>query len=127
MSNPLEDIMGSLADAFDKDTPNEITYKDFMSANKDSSLYDIFNTYDMAASEPYMIICKIIKQKYGIIRMDNELFWFIREFPTNLDKMSDRIKEEEGMVCCVDKAWSRSLKKLEKLIQNNLENQQKSP
>lgn len=126
MSSPLEDVMNTLADAFDRDTPNEIKYKDILSADKDSSLYDIFNAYDMASSEPYMIICKIIKQKYGITRMDNELFWFIREFPVYIDKLSDEIKKNEGLVCCVDKAWSRSMKQLNELIENNLNNQ-KSP
>jgi hypothetical protein len=125
MSSPLEDVMNSLADSFDRDTPSEITYKDFMSANKDSSLYDIFNTYDMASSEPYMVICKIIKQKYGIKHMTDELFWFIREFPVHIDKLSKEIQAKEGMVCCVDKAWSRSLKYLNELIEINV-NKEKS-
>lgn len=116
MSNPIEDVMNGLVDAMDRETPNEITYKDFMKADKDSSAYDILNTYDMAASEPHMIINKIFKQKYKIDRMSDELYWFLREFPIMIDKMSDRIQEEEGSVCCVDKAWSRSMKKLRKLI-----------
>jgi hypothetical protein len=116
MGNPIKEIMDGLVASMDAETPNEITYKDFMKADKDSSLYDILNTYDMASSQPHMILNKIIKQKYNITHMSNELYWYLREFPIMLDKMSDRIEEEEGLVCCVDKAWQRSFKKLKKLI-----------
>ena len=116
MSNPIEDIMNGLVESMDRETPDVITYKDFMRADKNSMLYDIFSTYDMAASGQYMIISKIMKQKYGIQNMNDDLYWFIREFPVMIDKMSARIQEEEGPVCCVDKAWSRSFKKLRKLI-----------
>lgn len=116
MGNPIEDVMNSLVDSMDRETPNEITYKDFMKADKDSKLYDILSTYDMASSEPHMILNKIIKQKYKITHMSDELYWYLREFPIMIDKMSNRIEEEEGMVCCVDKAWQRSFKKLKKLI-----------
>lgn len=116
MSNPIEDIMNGLVASMDAQTPNEITYKDFMRADKNSTAYDILNTYDMAASEPHMILNKIFKQKYGIEKMSDELYWYLREFPVMIDKMSSRIEEEEGPVCCVDKAWERSFKTLKKLI-----------
>ena len=121
MGNPLEDVMNALAESMDKETPNEITYKDFMAADKESSLYDIFNTFDMASSEPTFIVTKILKQKYGIKRMDDELYWFIREFPVYIDKLERKIEKEEGSVCCVDKAWSRSMKQLKELIDTNVE------
>lgn len=116
MSNPIEDVMKSLVESMDRETPDKLQYKDFMEADKDSSLYDILNTYDMVSSQPHMVLNKIIKQKYGVEKMSDELYWYLREFPVMIDKMSRRIEEEEGMVCCVDKAWQRSLKKLKKLI-----------
>ncbi len=121
MSNPIEDVMNSLVDSMDRETPDEITYKDFMKANSLSTPYEIFSVYDMAASQPSMIISKMLKRKYGIKYMNDDLYWFIREFPVYIDKMSKRIEEEEGPVCCVDKAWSRAMKKLDKLIAKNIE------
>jgi len=116
MGNPIKEVIDGLVASMDAETPDEITYKDFMKADKNSKLYDIMSTYDMASSQPHMTLNKIIKQKYKIDRMSDELYWFLREFPIAIDKMSDRIQEEEGMVCCVDKAWQRSFKKLKKLI-----------
>ena len=100
----------------DNETPDHLTYKDFMHADKDSKPYDILQTYEMATTGLSMTLSKIIRQKYKITNMSNELYWFLREFPVMIDKMSDRIQEEEGTTCCVDKAWERSFKKMKKLI-----------
>lgn len=115
----MTDIMNGIADAFDKETPAAIEYKG-LREDSTSSLYEIFSTYEMAAFGHVLTVNKILKQKYGIKRMDDELYHFIVEFPAHVNKLSKEIERDEGHVCCVDKAWSRSMAKLQTLIEANL-------
>jgi hypothetical protein len=115
----MVNVLQGIAAMADAETPDEITYDTFMKADKNSSAYDIFNTYDMAAGAHVMTVCKIVKQKYDIKRMDDELYFFIAAFPFYLDRLGKEIQKTEGSACCVDKAWSRSMKKFGELIKAN--------
>lgn len=117
--NALTDILNGLVDSFDRETPDEITYKDFMKANKDSSDYDLFNTYEMAAFQHVFVMNKIIKQKYGIKRMSDDLYDFILEFPAYIKHLEREIEKAEGSSCCVDKAWTRSMARFKELVEAN--------
>ena len=123
MSNPLEDIMGGIVAAADKEMKQTVLYKE-LSANSSDGVGKILEIYDMASSEVSMTMTSVVKEKYGIKRMDDELYWFIREFPVAIDKLSKEIERTEGHVCCVDKAWSRHLAKFNELVAANQDGEQ---
>ena len=110
-------VMNAIADAFDKDLESTINYKDLLVADKDSSLYDILNAYEAMVSHYTLIVAKIIRQKYGLATIHDDLYKYILEFPAHLNRLEKEIDKNEGFICSVDKAWTRSIEELKELIE----------
>lgn len=120
MSNPMEDIMNGIVAASKRDREqNSVVYRDLTAVASDDR-QAIFDTYDLAATDASIAMSDVIKEKYGIQRMSDDLYWFIREFPVRLDKLSKEIERTEGHVCCVDKAWSRLMTEFDQLVKESL-------
>ena len=117
----LHDIIGGIASAAERDMKeNSVVYRE-LKADANSSFMDIFQYYDLAATDVVLSVVAVIKEKYSIKRIDDELFEFIRDFPSNLHRLSKEIEEKEGWVCCVDKAWSRLAAQFSDLLKDNKE------
>ena len=122
--NAIKTVLDGIVGMADKEMREQsIAYRDLSAAAKDEPWY-IFQVYDMAASDVTIAMYSVIKEKYGITRMSDELYWFIREFPVAIDKLSKKIEKEEGPACCVDKAWSRTLAEFHRLIELNRQEEQ---
>lgn len=120
MSNPFEEIMNGIVAAAERDRDaNSVVYRDLKAVATDNR-QRIFDIYDLAATDASIAMADVIKEKYGIQRMSDDLYWFIREFPVRLDKLSKEIERTEGHVCCVDKAWSRLMSEFDQLVKDSL-------
>lgn len=117
--NPFAEILGAIADSADKDMKeNSVAYRD-LSANKDSDLQTLFDVYDLACNDVVHSMTDVVKEKYGIKRMDDELYYFLRSFSHEFHMLTKHIEETEGRVCCVDKSYSRMMKKFQELVKAN--------
>lgn len=120
MANPMEDIMNGIVKAADKDMKeHSIVYRDLSASAKDDR-QTIFDIYDLAVSDATIAMSQVIKEKYGIKRISDDLYGFIRDFPSRFHRLSRQIEKDEGPVCCVDKAWSRMMREFDHLVQENI-------
>lgn len=126
MSNPIEDIMNAIVDSADKDRKkHSVVYRDLV-ATKDSDLQTLFDVYNLSVSDSVHSMVDVVKEKYGITRISNELYRFIKSYPVEFHELSKHIEETEGRVCCVDKAYSRKLAEFKRLVAENIEEEPES-
>lgn len=120
MRNPLEDVMNGIVAASKKDQiENSVVYRD-LTANAESDRQTLFSVYELAVGDAVSAMCDVIKDKYGIKRMSNELYEFISSYPHEFRKLSRHIEKTEGRICCVDKAWSRMMATFDELVKDNV-------
>lgn len=115
----MDVVINGLIEAADKDRKdNSIVYRDLL-AKADDDRQTIFNVYDLAVGDAVISMSDVIGQKYHIERMSDELYEFIRDFPSRFHKLSKQIERDEGMVCCVDKAWTRLMAEFDDLVKQS--------
>lgn len=114
--NPIKSIIGALVDSQTADMKkHSIVYRD-LTATATDDLQTLFDIYDLAMSDVTQSMVAVLKERWNITRMSDELYKYIRDFPHKLHDMSREIEKTEGATCCVDKAWSRLLAELPELI-----------
>jgi hypothetical protein len=110
--NIIKEVIENMLKGIEEERQKDPVYKDMF--KKSSDFGGLLHETENRMVSPILDACQILKDKFGINKIDNETYMFLLSLPILEHLIQKKIEETEGSCCCVDKTYillSKLLKK----------------
>jgi len=102
IENAISDLITAMADAFTNERKETEPYKEMFKAGRDHT--SLLRKLETEMQNPVFDMSDVLEHKFGT-EINRKQYQFLLAFPFLCSVLQDKIVEEEGTVCCVDKTF----------------------
>lgn len=110
--NILADMMKSLADSFTAERKKKEPYKELFKSG--STFTGLLRRLENEMTNHVLDACEVFKERHGVT-LNKDQYHVLLALPLLVKMAEDDAKKNEGMACCVDKAYFMLSEQLLKL------------